>query len=204
MSPKVTESHKEQRRRSILDAAKKIFATKGYEAFVMQDVIDAVDLSRGGVYSYFSNKEDLFLSVLDDMNESYKEGTKEIADSPSIWNSLTDTFESYKSDEEKKENFGAVQLEYFLINRQSKEKTAYMKKRYEFAIEQLVFLFSQGVERGEFNPIHPLKTIARYYITFNDGIHISTLFITKKDMDYNAQIDIFLSQLANMLGVKQK
>lgn len=204
MSPKVTESHKEQRRRSILDAAKEIFAKKGYEAFVMQDVIDAVDLSRGGVYSYFSNKEDLFESVLQSMHESFSNGIKELADTHSIWESLSNEFESYKKIEDKQDQFTAVQIEFFLINRRVPEKAAYFKNRYKFAIEQFVWLFQQGIESGEFQPKYPLEAIARYYITFNDGIHISTVFVTKQDIDYNQQIDIFLSQLAHMLGVKQK
>lgn len=204
MSPKVTESHKEQRRRSILDAAKKIFLKKGYEAFVMQDVIDAVDLSRGGVYSYFSSKEDLFLSLLEDMNNTYSKETKEIAKSPSIWKSLVDDFEEYKTADDTEDKFGAVQIEYFLINRLLPEKATYMKERYEFAIEQLLYLFNEGVKKGEFNPVFPLDTIVRYFITFNDGINIATIFIKKKDLNFNAQIDIFLSQLASMLGVEQK
>jgi TetR/AcrR family transcriptional regulator, transcriptional repressor of aconitase len=204
MSPKVTESHKEQRKRSILDAAKKIFLKKGYESFVMQDVIDAVDLSRGGVYSYFSSKDDLFLSLLEDTNEKYSKETKEIATRPSIWKSLVEEFEEYKTAEDTEEKFSAVQIEYFLINRLLPEKATYMKERYEFAIEQLLYLFKEGVKKGEFDPIYPLDTIARYFITFNDGINIATIFIKKKDLNFNAQIDIFLSQLAIMLGVKQQ
>ncbi|KZE64660.1 hypothetical protein AWM68_11000 [Fictibacillus phosphorivorans] len=204
MSPKVTESHKEQRRLSILNAAKEIFAKKGYEAFVMQDVIDAVDLSRGGVYSYFSNKEDLFESVLHSMNESFRDGIERLAHTDSIWQSLSNEFESFKEIEDKQDSFTAVQIEFFLINRRVPEKAAYFKNRYKYATDQFVWLFQQGVEKGEFQPRYPVEAIARYYITFNDGIHISTIFVSKQDIDYNQQIDLFLSQLAYMLGVKQK
>ncbi|MQR95191.1 TetR/AcrR family transcriptional regulator [Fictibacillus phosphorivorans] len=204
MSPKVTEEHKEQRRRSILDAAKEIFAKKGYEAFVMQDVINAVDLSRGGVYSYFSSKEDLFESLLESMHESFHNGIQELADNPSIWESITNEFESFKKMKDTKDPFTAVQIEFFLIHRRIPEKSGYFKKRYQYAIDQFVWLFQQGVERGEFEPKYALETIARYYITFNDGIHISTVFVNKRDIDYDQQIDIFLTQLANMLGVRKK
>jgi TetR/AcrR family transcriptional regulator, transcriptional repressor of aconitase len=201
MSPKVTESHKEERKRSILEAAKKIFIRKGYEAFVMQDVIDAVDLSRGGVYYYFSSKEDLFLSILEDSNNTYSKEIKDMAKHPSIWNSLVKDFEDYKSASDTEDLFGAVQIEYFLINRLLPEKKIYMKERYEFAIEHLIKLFDEGVKKGEFSPKYPLDTIARYFITFNDGINIATIFLNKKDLNFNAQIDIFLSHLESMLGV---
>jgi TetR/AcrR family transcriptional regulator, transcriptional repressor of aconitase len=202
MSPKVTESHKEERRRNILDAAKKIFAKKGYEAFVMQDVIDAVDLSRGGVYTYFSNKEDLFLSILEAMNEAYEKELKELALKPSIWDSIKADFENYKDIKDNEDAFSAVQIEYFLINRRAPQKAAYFKDRYRFAIEQLVNMFEKGVENGEFSPLYSLETIAKYFITFNDGIHIATIFIPKNELNYREQIDLFIHQLGTMLGVK--
>jgi AcrR family transcriptional regulator len=202
MSPKVTESHKEERKRSILDAAKKIFKKKGYEAFVMQDVIDAVDLSRGGVYSYFSNKEDLFLSILESMNEAYEKELNEFAKKPSIWEALKDEFEGYKNMKDDEDAFSAVQIEYFLINRRAPQKAAYFNDRYQFAIAQLVNMLNQGVQNGEFKPNYPIETIAKYFITFNDGLHIASIFIKKNDMNFNEQVDLFLHQLGTMLGVE--
>ncbi|WNB93063.1 TetR family transcriptional regulator [Bacillus sp. NEB1478] len=200
MSPKVKDSHKEERKRNILEAAKKIFKKKGYEAFVMQDVIDAVDLSRGGVYSYFSNKEDLFLSILESMNEAYEKEVKILTDKPSIWEALKAEFKSYKDLKDDEDAFSAVQIEYFLIKR--REKTAFFKNRYQFAIEQLVNMIEQGVKNGEFHPKYSPETIAKYYITFNDGLHIAAIVISKNDLNYNEQIDLFLHQLGTMLGVE--
>lgn len=134
MSPKVTESYKEERKRNILDESKKIFKKKGYEAFVMQDVIDAVDLSRGGVYSYFSNKEELFLSILESINEAYEKELKEVAEKHSIWDSLKEEFESYKEIKDDEDAFSAVQIEYFLINRRAPQKADYFKNRYHFRL----------------------------------------------------------------------
>jgi AcrR family transcriptional regulator len=202
MSPKVTESHKEERKRSILEAAKKIFKKKGYEAFVMQDVIDAVDLSRGGVYSYFSNKEDLFLSILGSLDEKYQEEVNNLIAKPSIWEALKAEFESYKDIKDDDEAFIPVQIEYFLIKRRSPQKEEFFKNRYQFAIEQLVKMIEQGVKSGEFRPLYSPELISKYYISFNDGIHIATMILSKSDMNYDEQIDIFLNQLGTMLGVK--
>jgi AcrR family transcriptional regulator len=203
MSPKVTESHKEERKRSIVEAAKEIFRKKGYEAFVMQDVIDAVDLSRGGVYSYFSNKEDLFLSILKSLEESYQKELKEMATKPSIWEALKAEFESYKDFKDDEDAFGAVQIEYFLIKRRAPQKAVFFKNRYQFAIEQLVNMIEQGVKNGEFHPKYSPETIAQYYITFTDGLHIAAIFISKNDLNYSEQIDFFLHQLGTMLGVEK-
>jgi AcrR family transcriptional regulator len=61
--PKVTEEHKEARRRQIAAAALKCFGRDGFHGTTMQQIIDAAGLSAGAVYTYFASKEDLILYV---------------------------------------------------------------------------------------------------------------------------------------------
>src|ERR1044071_1083206 len=49
----------------ILNAAAKLFATKGYEATTMQDIVKAARSSIGNVYFYFGDKETLLRSVVE-------------------------------------------------------------------------------------------------------------------------------------------
>ena len=44
-------------REAILAAAEKLFFKKGYESTGIQDILDALKLSKGGFYHYFSTKE---------------------------------------------------------------------------------------------------------------------------------------------------
>lgn len=46
----------ELRRKEILDAAEKLFYEKGYEATSVQDVLDALSISKGGFYHHFDSK----------------------------------------------------------------------------------------------------------------------------------------------------
>ena len=46
----------ELRRIEILDAAEKLFYEKGYEATSVQDILDALQLSKGGFYHHFETK----------------------------------------------------------------------------------------------------------------------------------------------------
>ena len=45
------------KRSSILKAAEMLFFEKGYEQTSIQDILDALSLSKGGFYHYFSSKE---------------------------------------------------------------------------------------------------------------------------------------------------
>ena len=49
----------------VLTAATRVFIEKGYEATSMQDLVDAMGISRASLYDTFGDKETLFLKVLD-------------------------------------------------------------------------------------------------------------------------------------------
>lgn len=58
------EREKEQRRDYIVDAAEKLFLSKGYENVSMNDIADAVQMNKATLYLYFKSKESLFFSVV--------------------------------------------------------------------------------------------------------------------------------------------
>jgi AcrR family transcriptional regulator len=51
-------------RARLLEAARAVFAEKGYEAASVADVAAAAGLTKGAVYSNFAGKEELFLELL--------------------------------------------------------------------------------------------------------------------------------------------
>lgn len=57
------ERERAERREAILAAAQAVFATKGFAVATMDDVADEAALSKGTIYLYFKNKDDLFLAM---------------------------------------------------------------------------------------------------------------------------------------------
>ena len=53
-----------QKKRFILEKAKEVFVEKGFRSVTMKDIVDACEISRGGLYLYFSSTEEVFLEVL--------------------------------------------------------------------------------------------------------------------------------------------
>jgi len=49
----------------IIHAAETVFADKGYHDTLVDEVVSATNLSKGGVYFHFPSKEPLFFAVLD-------------------------------------------------------------------------------------------------------------------------------------------
>jgi len=57
------EREKQQRREEIIQAAEKVFFTKGFDKSTMDDIAESAELSKGTLYLYFKSKEDLHMAV---------------------------------------------------------------------------------------------------------------------------------------------
>jgi TetR/AcrR family transcriptional regulator len=57
------EREREQRQQDIMDAAERVFFSKGYTAATMDDVSEEAELSKGTLYLYFNTKEELYFAV---------------------------------------------------------------------------------------------------------------------------------------------
>jgi TetR/AcrR family transcriptional regulator len=55
---------KEQRHKEILDAAERLFFSRGYEDVSMDEIAREVELNKATLYLYFKNKETLFATIV--------------------------------------------------------------------------------------------------------------------------------------------
>src|SRR2546423_11464500 len=63
------EERKAQNRAKLLEAARKVFAEKGYGEATARDIVRETDLATGTFYNYFEDKQDAFMALLDEMAE---------------------------------------------------------------------------------------------------------------------------------------
>ena len=54
----------DSKRQLIIDKATEVFAAKGYRDVTMKDIVEACNISRGGLYLYFESTKQIFLEVL--------------------------------------------------------------------------------------------------------------------------------------------
>jgi AcrR family transcriptional regulator len=57
------EREKEQRQMDIINAAEKLFFSRGYDNVSMEEIAEEVELSKGTLYLYFKDKEALFFAI---------------------------------------------------------------------------------------------------------------------------------------------
>ncbi|HEY2672192.1 MAG TPA: TetR/AcrR family transcriptional regulator [Rugosimonospora sp.] len=67
--PKVSDAHRQARRREILDAAAACFARDGFHRTSMQDIVRESGISAGLVYRYFAGKDDVIAAIVGEWHE---------------------------------------------------------------------------------------------------------------------------------------
>lgn len=69
--PKVTQEHLDSRKAQILKGARGVFAEYGYDGATVKRLEEATGLSRGAIFHYFENKNDLFVELALETNTRF-------------------------------------------------------------------------------------------------------------------------------------
>jgi AcrR family transcriptional regulator len=71
--PRVVPEYREEARRRIIEAGFAVLAKKGYCATTMDDIAAHIGVSKGAIYLYFKNKDDLVLEIIKTMDMDVQE-----------------------------------------------------------------------------------------------------------------------------------
>ena len=63
----------EKRKQQIIDTAKDMFITRGFQSTHIGQVCEELDIARGTVYQYFSNKKEILYAILDNVSEDMED-----------------------------------------------------------------------------------------------------------------------------------
>jgi TetR/AcrR family transcriptional regulator, cholesterol catabolism regulator len=69
----------DRRRDAVVDAAARVFATKGFHATSVQDLVEATGLKPGGLYHYIGSKNDLLVQICDELMQPLLESVRDIS-----------------------------------------------------------------------------------------------------------------------------
>jgi AcrR family transcriptional regulator len=72
------QKQRESRRAAVLQAARRVFAQKGYHATSIDDLIEAAGIARGTFYLYFESKRAIFDELLDGLLKQLRSMVKRI------------------------------------------------------------------------------------------------------------------------------
>ena len=175
----------EQKRKLILETARKVFIEKGFKNVTMKDIVEACDISRGGLYLYFNSTKELFLEVLRlEASETDDVFSNNIPEDATAADILALFLKEQKKELLRKKNNLTMATYEFYFSEDIPRKDNVLKKQFDSAVKIINKLIEAGVENGEFYCEDPLGT-ARNIMFVLEGLKISsqTIGITQDTVD---------------------
>lgn len=175
----------EQKRKLILETARKVFIEKGFKNVTMKDIVEACDISRGGLYLYFNNTKELFMEVLRlEASEADDVFSNNIPEDATAADILALFLKEQKKELLRKKNNLTMATYEFYFSEDIPRKDNILKKQFDSAVKIINKLIEAGVENGEFYCEDPLGT-ARNIMFVLEGLKISsqTIGISQETVD---------------------
>ena len=184
-----------QKRNLILENAKNVFVERGFKNVTMKDIIEASEISRGGLYLYFSSTREIFLEVLkreaaQDDNVFSEKFTEETTAADILYLFLQ---EQKKEILRKKDNLTVAIYEFYfgeVASGQGKE----LKKQFDKATKIVAKLIEAGVEEEVFYCEDCMGAALNIMFTF-EGMKVASKTMGIKEATIDKEINYILSQL---------
>lgn len=175
----------EQKKKYILETARKVFIEKGFKNVTMKDIVEACDISRGGLYLYFGSTREIFLEVLQlEASEADDVFSNNIPEDATAADILALFLKEQKKELLRKKNNLTMATYEFHFSEDISRKDNILKKQFDSAVKIIQKLIEAGVESGEFYCEDSLGT-ARNIMFVLEGLKISsqTIGITQDTVD---------------------
>ena len=175
----------EQKRNFILETARKVFIEKGFKNVTMKDIVEACEISRGGLYLYFGSTSEIFMEVLKlEASEADDVFSNHISEDATAADILALFLKEQKKELLRKKNNLTMATYEFYFAQEIPRKDNILKKQFDSAVKIIHKLIEAGVESGEFYCEDSLGT-ARNIMFVLEGLKISsqTIGITQETVD---------------------
>lgn len=184
-----------QKKKYILETARKVFVEKGFKKVTMKDIVEACDISRGGLYLYFESTSQIFQEVMrlesEETDDVFSDKITEDATAADI---LTLFLQEQKKELLRKEDTLTQAIYEYYFENQPGRKNNILKKQFDSAVKIIEKLIEIGVDNGEFY-CEDCQGTARNIMFVLEGLKISaqTIGITAETVD--REIEFILKYL---------
>ena len=169
----------EERKQQILQAATRIFVSKGLEAARMEEIAQEAGLSVGGVYWYFKSKEAIIHALLHEMFAVDLRGLRDLlAADGSVRERLT----IYARDglAPAAEQSALSNELYSLATRDDAAQAQVVAYLGEFQ-RLLAAMIQQGIDRGELRPVAPMTAALTLIAAYEGFAELAMLGLLQPD-----------------------
>lgn len=190
-----------RKKQYIIRKAREVFVARGFKDVTMKDIVEACEISRGGLYLYFQNTSDIFMAVLagEDSNGD-EDGAEDdvFVKAMKAKASSADILALFMQEQKKelcntKDNLAIASYEFFFANKiEAKENL--LKQQFDAAVAVLEKLIQDGVKDNDLVCDDP-KGAARNIMYVLEGLRIMSQTVGISEKEVNKEILYLMKQI---------
>lgn len=182
----------EERKQQILQAAARVFVSKGLEAARMEEIAQEAGLSVGGVYWYFKSKEAIVHALLEDMFDADLRGLHAVLTADGSVHERLTAYARGALAATMEQSPLSNEL-YSLATRNDTARTHLLTYLSEFQ-RLLAALVQQGIDRGELRPVDPMQAALTLIAAYEGCTELAMLGLLQPDAEGGllAMLDLIL------------
>lgn len=139
-----------EKRELILDGAKNVILRKGFSATSMKDIIEECDISRGGLYFYFSSVEEIFVEILKTRKRTTEKLIQSFIDESANFTQLLDMYFDYQTERllHIEKSLLSALIEFGLYHKEPAD-ISLIEDQYQDTRDILLQIMDFGAQKGE-------------------------------------------------------
>jgi len=172
----------------IIENSINLFSEKGYTAVTMKDICERCQMSRGGVYRYFSSTKEIFIEMLDVDLEINRSVVEENIQKKVPAERIIDVYFRQEMESIFSDNNGL----YFAIHEfafAEPDQRESLNQRVKDSINILKMILEHGQETQEFK-MFDKEAVATHIIYFMDSLKTSSSIVTLSKEMLTKQINL--------------
>lgn len=169
-------SKREQKRRTILAGARKVFERKGFIGVTMQDIIEENQISRGGIYLYFDSVDQIFMEVIKERTTRRFDKIREEIKQNVPFDELFDSYLKQHKDRllnSIEDSLSRAMYEYYFTHK-SAEDRAFHQEQLTSTKNTILAILELGAAQGILKD-EGLEELAENYMFVIEGLSVLAL-----------------------------
>ncbi len=193
---------REAQRKAVMDAALRLFESKGYIFTTMDEIAEKAGISKVTLYRLFPSKETLFLSIIGKLHEELAERMREVRgqDFPSGFSNFIDiVFENLQK------RYGLIRIlmnesmESTIFKKKKKELFNRIRKNRERFLNALTAFLKQGYRDGYVK--RSPEMLSRFIFSIFKGITSEIPFHAPEE--FSKFVEFSKERIFEMVGLKE-
>lgn len=198
--PKISKEKWEGKKDEIIKVAFELFFSKGYSAVSVNDIIKEAKISKGGFYTYFKSKQEVFMDIVKKSDNAkmgiVKQLSKEMTATEKTRAYIHARLSSFLDEENKKR--AKFSNEFWCSLNNDAELIQMTNERYSKYFNDIDSIIKEGIENGEFSNCIDINSFIYFMMSTIDGIAFMTS-VMKQPLT-EERISVSIDILLNYLG----